>query len=224
MVNMVEQLFIDRGEVKARVMTEHTRPYEMIMRTYQWNETQWDEVLNLLTAEAANIAALLNDQWPASIEEQLNEIHLTHDLTMSDFECECTCTLSTTIQQQTGSQTCDHIGDVYERLISEINAKPLLFFRLKGMDEQQLLAQLRERRSEGSADHAQTAPYVIKDEYKEWNETDVASQPLVAEHHQPLFWNKEIPLYEVLRPVYSKVSERARRIQEQYSADVRKKG
>lgn len=243
---IIEQLLINTGEVQARVQSERARPFDVVLHAEVWDEEKWEQVLALLTNEASYIASLLNDQWPSNLTRKLAANGLSSDIRSTFTHQTCPCTddrekragaindstepqrfpSTGDSEKRTGTinvndsfepQRCVHIQAVEEALAQRIHAKPLLLFKLKGMEEQALFSELRNRRSDaGLTDSTDSGIHLQAEPYKSYVESNEPMARLLPEQSGPLFWRKEVSLYTVMRPVYRKVSERAKNIQRRY--------
>lgn len=158
------------GKVKARVQGSRKTPYkvEIFMKTLSQNE--WEQVLDALASKAIFSAKLLAGEMPDNIEEAFSslEVPLFPKYAM-DLSAECTC--------PDWANPCKHIAAVYYILAQEFDRDPFLLFRLRGMDKEQIMEAIRNRRAKSAEATAEKKSEVSvrEDEKENGSQSNVGS-------------------------------------------------
>mgnify|MGYP001795175183 CR=1 FL=1 len=139
------------GGANADVQGRPYRPYttELLLRPFP--HEKWDEATRELVRSSIHAAKLLAGEMPESIQDEvfasLGLDLFPHDA--EDIRCVCNC-------RETGAW-CKHGVCIAMLLAEDIDADPFLLFRLRGLEGEDLLEKLRQRReleNVGSNKHA----------------------------------------------------------------------
>ncbi|MEM1422736.1 MAG: hypothetical protein AAGH64_01920 [Planctomycetota bacterium] len=128
------------GGANADVQGRPYRPYttELLMRPFP--HEKWDEATRVLVQSSIHAAKLLAGEMPETIQDEvfasLGLDLFPHDA--SDIRCVCNC-------RETGAW-CKHGVCVAVLLAEDIDADPFLLFRMRGLEGEDLLEKLRQRR------------------------------------------------------------------------------
>ncbi len=145
-----------------------------------FNDEDWDCVIQSLSEKAIFSAQLLAGEMPSEIEAVFTSNGLSlFPYTLSDIRSRCTC--------PDKANPCKHIAAVYYQLGDRFSEDPFLIFQLRGRSKEQILASLRELRSQNQEE--------VNPE--ETRETQDNSQPsLTSEPVQSWqdFWRYDEPL------------------------------
>ncbi|MDP2950432.1 MAG: SWIM zinc finger family protein [Chloroflexota bacterium] len=136
----VMSLKVEKGLVSAKVQGSRPRPYSVTVRLVPLSESQWVKVISAMASQALFAAKLLAGEMPQNIEEAFQSARVSLFPTKrKDLESDCSC--------PDWANPCKHVAAVYYLLAEEFDRDPFLVFRLRGMEKDELVAALRERRS-----------------------------------------------------------------------------
>ncbi|MDO9326242.1 MAG: SWIM zinc finger family protein [Methanoregula sp.] len=136
----VIQISIDDAVVHAKVQGTNPRPYTITISFTRFTNTQWDEIFDALSSQALFTAMLLGGEIPKEIETVFAEVELSFlPSTHREIKTNCSCPDS--------ANPCKHIAAVYYILAEQFDRDPFLIFTLRGLDREDVLEALRERRS-----------------------------------------------------------------------------
>ena len=132
-------------EVLARVQGTAPEPYQVSLSLDPFTEEDWGFVLETMVSQAIYSAQLLAGQMPQNIEQVFTANGLSlFPFTLSDIHSRCSC--------PDPQNPCKHIGAVYYQLGDRFSEDPFVLFQLRGRTKEQILDDLRRRRSTRSAE------------------------------------------------------------------------
>ncbi len=106
-----------------------------------FSDEDWDCVIQSLSEKAIFSAQLLAGEMPSDIEAVFTSNGLSlFPYTLSDVRSRCTC--------PDKANPCKHIAAVYYQLGDRFSEDPFLIFQLRGRTKDQILASLRQLRSQ----------------------------------------------------------------------------
>lgn len=223
----VASIDIKKGEVTSNVQGTRAKPYEIEIKMKVLTTVEWQNVIDVLCSEAIFTAKLLAGEMPQDIEEVFAKAGVSlFPEKENDLETDCSC--------PDWSNPCKHIAAVYYILGQEFDRDPFLIFKLRGLERDELLAQLMEKSGvsceEGVQPQSQSKqgemgeqmefePQELSAEpYKFWRGADLPAD-FLADTEVPKaraallkqlgnfpFWRGQDEIIEVLEPVYFKVS------------------
>lgn len=121
-----------------------------------FNDEDWDCVINSLSEKAIFSAQLLAGEMPSDIEAVFTSNGLSlFPYTLSDVRSRCSC--------PDKANPCKHIAAVYYQLGDRFSEDPFLIFQLRGRSKAQILASLRQLRSQNNEEVASEGLVVTKD-------------------------------------------------------------
>ena len=131
----------NNAEVIAKVQGSEAEPYQVLLNLDPFTNEDWSYIINTLAEKALYSAQLLAGQMPESIEQVFikNGLNL-FPYTLTDIRSRCSC--------PDKANPCKHIGAVYYQLGDRLSEDPFVMFRLRGRSKIQLLAALRQQRSQ----------------------------------------------------------------------------
>ena len=145
-----------------------------------FNDEDWDCVINSLSERAIYSAQLLAGEMPSDIEAVFTSNGLSlFPYTLSDIRSRCTC--------PDKANPCKHIAAVYYQLGDRFSEDPFLIFQLRGRTREQILASLRQLRSQNQG---KVSP-------EELIETKNGSEPILEQEQGDSwqdFWKYDEPL------------------------------
>jgi uncharacterized Zn finger protein len=131
----------NNAEVIAKVQGSEAEPYQVLLNLDPFTNEDWSYIINTLAEKALYSAQLLAGQMPESIEQVFikNGLNL-FPYTLTDIRSRCSC--------PDKANPCKHIGAVYYQLGDRLSEDPFVMFQLRGRSKTQLLAALRQQRSQ----------------------------------------------------------------------------
>jgi uncharacterized Zn finger protein len=132
---------VEPGIVKAKVQGSRPKPYDVKIRLKPLADQDWDQVTESMASQAIFAAKLLAGEMPTNIEEAFSAVKLSLFPTkVTELETECSC--------PDWANPCKHIAAVYYLLAERFDEDPFLIFKLRGRTKEQIIAALREKRTE----------------------------------------------------------------------------
>jgi uncharacterized Zn finger protein len=200
---------VEKGVVNAKVQGSSTRPYKVSIGVEQLSSNDWAKLAKALSSQALFVAKLLAGEMPQDSEEAFDRAKMSlFPGKLKDMTTSCSC--------PDWSNPCKHIAAVYYLLGEEFDRDPFLIFKLRGIERDELLEQLRGP-TEPEADAVAPEP-LPTDPAGFWKAEsmpegflgDVRVPPLSAALLKRLgglpFWRGELPLSEAVEPVYTSAS------------------
>jgi len=177
-------------EVLARVQGTAPEPYQVSLSLDPFTDEDWGYVLETMVSQAIYSAELLAGQMPQNIEQVFTANGLSlFPFTLSDIRSRCSC--------PDPQNPCKHIGAVYYQLGDRFSEDPFVLFQLRGRTKEQILNDLRQRRS-GLGAEAKSQKDSKNSEKDVFPVSDNKQQPLTKETTTPLnieeFWQYYEPL------------------------------
>lgn len=136
------------GGVVAQVQGSRSTPYRVDIELEPLNDSQWEEVIEVLSERALFVARLLAGEMPEDIEEAFNAANVSLFPTRrGELETNCTC--------PDWAEVCKHTAAVHYILGERFDEDPFLLFRLRGRTAEQLTSALREQRGAHEQEEAE---------------------------------------------------------------------
>lgn len=147
---MVGPVTIAPGQVKAAVQGSRPRPYRSAVHLPILTRTQWDTLLDAVAARAGHLAALLDGEMPAELVDDARHagVPLLPQPTELDPECSC----------PDWGHPCKHAAALCYAIAATIDDDPFVLFALRGRGRDDVLAELRARRTADRTPDAPPAP------------------------------------------------------------------
>ncbi len=209
---------IEKGRVIARVQGSRPKPYDVKIEMKMLRPKDWERIVDVLSREAIFLAKLLSGEMPQEIEEVFKKASLSlFPESGKDLKTSCSC--------PDWSNPCKHIAAVYYLLGEEFDRDPFLIFKLRGLDQKELIGRLKERgmkdkseemESEASPHHEEEPLPIELQRF--WNgdalPEDFFGEVSVSEIHGILlkrlgsfpFWRGEESFLEAMERIYSHCS------------------
>ncbi|KAB1142510.1 hypothetical protein F7R91_28790 [Streptomyces luteolifulvus] len=136
---MVGAVTIAPGQVKAAVQGSRPRPYRSAVHLSVLTDARWDTLLDTIAARSGHLAALLDGEMPAELVDDAREagVPLLPQPTELDPECSC----------PDWGYPCKHAAALCYAIAATIDTDPFVLFALRGRSREEVLAQLRTRRT-----------------------------------------------------------------------------
>ncbi len=151
----VLNLDIGPGVVTSRVQGSRATPYKVKIAVKILTAAEWSKVVDALAEQAIFAARLLAGEMPKDVETAFSAARVSLFPTQrTDLETTCSC--------PDYANPCKHVAAVYYLLGERFDEDPFLLFQLRGKDKEQLLAELRQRRTADNLALAEdTPPYEV---------------------------------------------------------------
>jgi uncharacterized Zn finger protein len=136
---MVGPATVTPGQVKAAVQGSQPRPYRSSVHLPVLTDAQWDTLLDTIAARAGHLAALLDGEMPAELVDDARQagVPLLPQPTELDPDCSC----------PDWGYPCKHAAALCYAIAATIDDDPFVLFALRGRGREEVLAQLRARRT-----------------------------------------------------------------------------
>jgi uncharacterized Zn finger protein len=128
------------SKVHSLVQGTAPEPYKVSLALDPFDDEQWQYVIESMAERAIFSAKLLAGEMPQTIEEVFTANGLSlFPLTKFDIHSRCSC--------PDQANPCKHIGAVYYVLGDQFSEDPFVLFQLRGRTKEQIIAALRQIRS-----------------------------------------------------------------------------
>jgi len=161
-----------QDEIVARVQGSRPTPYKISIKINHLTNAEWDKVIDALAEQAIFTAQLLAGEMPQDIEQAFDRAKVSlFPSRRGDLETHCSC--------PDYSNPCKHIAATHYILGERFDEDPFLIFRLRGRTQEQVMQELRKRRT--------------GDEFFE-EEVEEAEVSIPLEEQIENFWGVRAPL------------------------------
>ncbi|CAN5817180.1 hypothetical protein BH23ACT10_BH23ACT10_00560 [soil metagenome] len=143
MAGRVMSLRAAAGLIEGRIQGSHARPHLVELGVAQWTAEQWRAVSDLLARQARHYARLLAGQLPDQFDVALTELGLSLLPQPDGWRLRCTCG---------APSPCGHQVALWLAARARLDTDPYLLPRVRGRSREQLLAEIRDRRSDERRD------------------------------------------------------------------------
>ncbi|HEY9672630.1 MAG TPA: SWIM zinc finger family protein [Waterburya sp.] len=179
-------------QVLAQVQGTAPEPYEVSLSIDPFTEEDWNYIVATMAQEAIYSAQLLAGEMPHNIEKVFTANGLSlFPFTLSDIHSRCSC--------PDPQNPCKHIGAVYYQLGDRFSEDPFVLFELRGRTKEQILDDLRRRRSTQAGELESSESSTSAALEKQENTPEI--QPSTSNLHKPQtplniehFWQYNEPL------------------------------
>ena len=131
----VFDLVTQKGLAKAKVQGSQPKPYAVTIKINTISNAKWDEIIRALGSKASYSAKLLTGEMPETITTLFEETGTSlFPSRKADLETDCTC--------PDWSNPCKHVAALYYLLAEEFDRNPFLIFKLRGMEQSELMEKL----------------------------------------------------------------------------------
>jgi uncharacterized Zn finger protein len=145
----------ENAQVLATVQGSEVEPYQVSLTLDPFSDEDWHYVITTLAEKAIYSAQLLAGQMPESIEKVFvkNGLNL-FPFNLADIRSRCSC--------PDKANPCKHIGAIYYQLADRFSEDPFVIFQLRGRTKSQILAELRQLRSQKSSISLEETPKTVE--------------------------------------------------------------
>lgn len=136
---MVGPTTVAPGQVKAAVQGSRPHPYRSFVHLPVLTDIQWDTLLDAVAARAGHLAALLDGEMPAELVDDAHQAGVPLLPRPTELDPDCSC--------PDWGYPCKHAAALCYAVAATIDADPFVLFALRGRGREEVLAQLRSRRT-----------------------------------------------------------------------------
>lgn len=130
------------GLIRAAVQGRRVRPYRVEVRFRTFGDDEWEQVLDVIVAEAARAAALLDGELPTDLVSGAAGAGVELLPHAGELQPRCSC--------PDWADPCKHSAAVCYLVADELDADPFVLLRLRGRHRDEVLAAVRKRRAGAS--------------------------------------------------------------------------
>ncbi len=157
----VLEVEIGKGSVEARVSGSRPQPYRVKITLTPLTELEWRRTVERLLEQPLLVGQLLAGEMPQEIEAAFVDAKASlFPAKSGDLTTSCSC--------PDWANPCKHVAAVYYVLAERFDNDPFLLFEMRGMSQEALLKQLRDRwtraQDEGAVVVAEARPLRTQDD------------------------------------------------------------
>ena len=134
----VLDLKIKEGKVEALVQGSGSKPYSVIISIDKLSKTKWDKITDLCNHKIDTMETLLAGKFPKEFEQVFSESKEGMFPSPREIHFNCSCPDS--------ARVCKHIAAVLYGVGARLDEEPILFFKLRDIDFQELLKKSMEEK------------------------------------------------------------------------------
>lgn len=140
--NRATALRLAPGEITAAVAGSRPSPYNVRIRIRTFDPAEWERLLDAVASKAGHAAALLDGELDPAVVEDARAVNVELLPDAGELQPRCSC--------PDWADPCKHSAAVCYLVADELDADPFALFELRGRGRDQVLAELRRRRSGAS--------------------------------------------------------------------------
>ena len=142
----VVDLKIEKGEIKALVQGTGSKPYEVNISIDKLENVKWKKILEFCNHKIDTIETLIEGNFPKEFQKLFNESQYGMFPNPKQIHFKCSCPDS--------ARVCKHIAAVLYGTGARIDEDPLLFFKLRDIDFQDLIKKSMEEKMQSMLKNA----------------------------------------------------------------------
>ncbi|MFJ5774666.1 SWIM zinc finger family protein [Streptomyces sp. NPDC093094] len=136
---MVGPITIAPGRVTAAVQGSRPRPYRSSVHLPVLADAEWDTLFDTVVARTGHLAALLDGEMPAELVDDARRAGVPLLPRPTELDPECSC--------PDWGHPCKHAAALCYAIAVTIDADPFVLFALRGRNREEVLTELRVRRT-----------------------------------------------------------------------------
>jgi len=148
--NRDADLRIEPGGVDAWVQADRDEPHEVHVGLRTLRDDEWDAVLDAIATKAAHAAALLDGELDPAVVADARTVEVELLPRPRDLRTVCTCADDV--------EPCEHAAAVCHLLAAALDADPFVLLLLRGRRRDEVLDEVRRRRTGAPASEPETDP------------------------------------------------------------------
>lgn len=134
----VLDLKIKEGKVEALVQGSGSKPYSIEITIDKLNETKWRNITKVCNHRVDTMETLILGKFPQEFHEFFSDSKEGLFPSPKEIHFKCSCPDS--------ARMCKHIAAVLYGIGARLDEEPILFFKLRGIDFQELLKKSMEEK------------------------------------------------------------------------------
>ena len=138
--NMVLDLKITKGKVKAKVQGSRKKPYDVEISIDILNKEKWERVTALCNNSIESLEQLVEGKFPKELDVLFKEKEYGLFPAPKEIHFDCSC--------PDWASMCKHVAAVLYGIGSRLDSNPMLFFELRDIDSQELVRKSVEKKLE----------------------------------------------------------------------------
>ncbi|MTK11492.1 MAG: hypothetical protein F8N39_05200 [Clostridiaceae bacterium] len=142
----VLDLKIKEGEVYALVQGSGSKPYNVIISIDKLDKTKWEKVTEICNHKIDTMETLLAGKFPKEFDEMFSVSKNGLFPSPKEIHFKCSCPDS--------ARMCKHIAAVLYGVGARLDEDPILFFKLRDIDFQELLKKSMEEKMQSMLKNA----------------------------------------------------------------------
>ena len=127
----VLDLQIEKGKVEAIVQGSGTRPYNIVIEIDKLDKNKWESVIEICNHRIDTMETLIAGQFPKEFDELFKESKNGLFPYPKEIHFKCSCPDS--------ARVCKHVAAVLYGVGARLDNDPILFFKLRDIDFEELL-------------------------------------------------------------------------------------
>ena len=144
--NMVLDLKITKGKVKAKVQGSRKKPYDVEISIDTLNKEKWERVTALCNNSIESLEQLVEGKFPKELDVLFKEKEYGLFPAPKEIHFDCSC--------PDWASMCKHVAAVLYGIGSRLDSNPMLFFELRDIDSQELVRKSVEKKLENMLKNA----------------------------------------------------------------------
>lgn len=144
--NMVLDLKITKGKVKAKVQGSRKKPYDVEISIDTLNIEKWERVTALCNNSIESLEQLVEGKFPKELDVLFKEKEYGLFPAPKEIHFDCSC--------PDWASMCKHVAAVLYGIGSRLDSNPMLFFELRDIDSQELVRKSVEKKLENMLKNA----------------------------------------------------------------------
>ena len=142
----VLDLKIKEGRAEALVQGSMAKPYNVIISIDKLDETKWHKITEICNHRIDTMETLLAGKFPKEFDEVFSASKDGMFPSPKEIHFKCSCPDS--------AMMCKHIAAVLYGIGARLDEEPILFFKLRGIDFQELLKKSMEQKMQSMLKNA----------------------------------------------------------------------
>lgn len=138
--NMVLDLKITKGKVKAKVQGSRSKPYEVEILIDTLNSEKWEHVTTLCNNSIDSLEQLVEGKFPKELDVLFKEKKYGIFPSPKEIHFDCSC--------PDLASMCKHVAAVLYGIGARLDSNPMLFFELRDIDSKELVRKSVEQKLE----------------------------------------------------------------------------
>lgn len=138
--NMVLDLKITKGKVKAKVQGSMSKPYDVEILIDALSSEKWEHVTALCNNRIDSLEQLIEGKFPKELDVLFKDKKYGIFPSPKEIHFDCSC--------PDWASMCKHVAAVLYGIGTRLDSNPMLFFELRDIDSQELVRKSVEQKLE----------------------------------------------------------------------------